>query len=163
MAKLIRSKRIRNQKGIATLELIPLLTIFVVLIGFALGMFGVIHTSILNSMAARTYAFETFRHRPYLIYFRNNRDSTVTYEQRGLRYHASISENLSASNDDFVSTGRQVSFGFRPPQQGMDVNTHQNEVMTITDDRFTGTGVNPVWIRIKYGMCLDATCGGAAP
>lgn len=50
---------INNEKGMAVLEMIPILVVFVLFINFSLGFFGAIHSGILNSIASRNYAFET--------------------------------------------------------------------------------------------------------
>ena len=42
------------------------MVIFVMLMSFGMGLFGVVHTAILHSIAARTYSFETFRQRTNL-------------------------------------------------------------------------------------------------
>lgn len=58
-----------NQKGLATIEALPLVVVFVVLITYGLGLFGFVHTAILHSIGARTYAFETFRNRTNVSFF----------------------------------------------------------------------------------------------
>ena len=62
------TQHLQNEKGMAALEIIPIVIIVVLLLSFSFGFFGVIHTGILNSMAARNYAFETFNHRSDLRY-----------------------------------------------------------------------------------------------
>lgn len=87
-----RSHRIScDQNGMATLESLPLLVIFTFLMSYGMGLFGAIHTGILQSIAARTYAFETFRNRSHLLIYREN-ISGLYYPLHtgnfGMRYHA---------------------------------------------------------------------------
>lgn len=160
-------KLIHNQNGMAVLEMIPIMIIIVVLMNFAYGFFGVIHTGILNSIAARNYAFETFRHRSSLLYFRersaddNNLD---TYHSLHARYHGIASDRRNPSSTDPVATEREISFteGFGNPDiKGLSPSVHLQEVLSIRDDgtRYNDKeGVNPVWIRPMYGLCLNAKC-----
>ncbi len=55
----------------ATIEMLPMMFIFIFLFSYTLGAFGIIHTGIKNSISARAYAFETFRNRSNLVYFRD--------------------------------------------------------------------------------------------
>src|ERR1700690_3071313 len=86
-------KILQSQSGIALLETIPLLVIFVVLMTFGMGLFGAIHTAVLNSIAARTYSFETYRQRTNLYYFREDgsglsASTALNYAKKGWRYQA---------------------------------------------------------------------------
>ena len=68
-----------NQKGMAVFEIVPLLVLFVLLLNFVFGFFGIIHSGILNSIAARNYAFETFRNRTSLNYIRDESTSDLDF------------------------------------------------------------------------------------
>jgi len=85
-----------DERGMAVFEIIPILVIFVVLINFSLGFFGIVHSGILSSIAARNYAFETFRNRANLNYFRDeDMGDELKYSFMTLfksRFHDVISE-----------------------------------------------------------------------
>ncbi len=81
---LIKPSRLKDEHGMAIMELIPIMVILVILINYSLGFFGAIHTGILNSMAARNYAFDTFKHRSNLVYLRDTvGGALVSYDKYG--------------------------------------------------------------------------------
>lgn len=173
--------RLPNEKGLATIELIPVLLLFALMFNFSLGFFGVIHSGILNSIAARNYAFETFRNRANLNYLRDiigesasaDQILAANYTKVNHRFHGIITEGRDESRlEEWPVTRRPIKF--------TDINTgvdavgtseeHKNLVRQITDpgkvsDIFTGrgpddgrSGVSPVWIQVIYGMCLTPKC-----
>ena len=160
-----------NQKGSAAIEMIPILIVIAVLINYSIGFFGVIHTGILNSMAARNYAFETFQHRSNLRYFREGDDSQtpVRFNSVGSRFHGVSSEKkMTASADSTLyATSRKITLGAfdAPNAEGNDKNTHKAEntergVASVQDGkRNTDVKVAPVWIKTGYGICLTSDCG----
>lgn len=160
---------LNNEKGQATLEAIPLLFIFVIFIGYALGAFGIVHTGILHSIAARTYAFETFRHRANVTWFRSNKDDAHHFDSNfptdqkfNYRLHSIKHERGNDAGSGYgVATERPMSFGFGSNQEvGRNENTHNNLVMNIqSGQRERRAAVNPVWIRAQYGICINANCG----
>jgi hypothetical protein len=156
-----------NNRGNAVLEVIPVIIILTIMLRYSFGFFGVIHTGTLNSISARNYAFETFRHRTMLNYFRakklNGYREDVVQDNR---YHSTVSEKkIGASNIRQWATTRSIMF---PPievedQVGPASSYHNNDIMRdiFPGARYdSGTGVDPVWIRAKYGICLNAGCGG---
>lgn len=158
MLKKQASKRWSNEKGMAVIEAVPLLVIFVMLLSFGLGFYGAIHTATLNSIAARTYAFETFRQRSNLTYFREDGsglNSPMHYKNKGFRYHG-----VSHESDQrllFVSTVRPMSIG-RGPASEADFSTHNTKVFDL-EKRNQEVNVNPMWIMVGYGICIDSRCG----
>ncbi len=161
------SSRLRDERGSAMIETVPLLMIFIVLLGFGLGFFGVIQTAIMNSMAARTYAFETFRNRADLTIFRDTTDpGTTPYAYTwGSRFHAVSGENTSIKHT--YATARPILFGaFRsiasvPTSGSQDPVTLHNDTIykKPIQVRYRNTGVSPAWVMVGYGICLDANCG----
>lgn len=151
----------RNQRGLATVESIPLLVIFVMLVGYAVGMFGAIHTGILHSIAARTYAFETFRNRTNLKIFRENINSggsnLFSFAKKGMRYHSVRAED-SPSGDGFFVTRRPLSIGYPSPEGSVKQSDHIQGIFTM-QQRNQSIGVSPMWIMVGYGICLNAACG----
>lgn len=150
----------KHQKGMAIIELIPIMIIILLLFNFSIGFFGVIHTGILNSMSARNYAFETFRHRSNLTYFRENvKTDIISYKDTGMRLHATVSENKK-SDQLFVATQRPIDFLSKTETTG-NSELHNSRIYDAVDGkRYTaGGGVTPVWIRPQYGICLNTKCG----
>jgi hypothetical protein len=153
---------LRSQRGIALLETVPLLVIFVMLMSFGMGIFGVVHTAILHSIAARTYSFETFRQRTNLKYFREdgsglNPSTSFNFSKKGWRYQAIQHE--SDQRNLFIATVRSISIG-RSPAGDSTENTNNVRVLNISHkERNDKISVNPVWVMVGYGICLDANCG----
>lgn len=176
MLKQIR-RQTQNEKGIATIELIPVILLFAMLFNFTLGFFGVIHSGILNSIAARNYTFETFRNRANLYYLRDIdpapgiRDSN--YTKVNYRFHGIITEGRGEERQNYWPVTRRP-IRFTDIKNGVEeVGTsadHRDLVRQIADngkvsDVFTGrtpdegrSGVSPVWIQVLYGICITAKC-----
>lgn len=149
-------KTLKNQKGMAIIELIPIMIIILLLFNFSLGFFGAIHTGILNSMAARNYAYETFRHRANLNYLRDS-SGEVSYTKQGFRLHATTAGGVT---DRFVATGRPIDFLANSETAAGSKQLHNDQIYNIVDGkRYTaGGGVSPIWVRPQYGICLNAKC-----
>ncbi len=153
---MIKQTHINNQKGIATMESTLLLAIFVVFMTYCVGFFGVVHTGILNSISSRAYAFEIFRNRTNLTYFRDvaGNEPLEQFNRIGYRAHGVLSEKASGEQTWFV-TERKIAMGRESPE----VTAQRNaDNFTQTRARET-TGVNPVWIKTTYGICLNTQCG----
>lgn len=150
-----------SERGQASFEVVPLLTIFVLFVGYGMGAFGIVHTGILHNIAARTYAFETFRHRSNLVYFRENRiaPGPEHYQEFGIRLHA-VKDEVSEGQYVFA-TERPISFGFDNEVVGRTAQVHRQNVDNIQPDvrAPSNTSVNPVWIKVQYGICINAACG----
>lgn len=165
-----------NSSGMAVVEMIPILIIIVLLINFSLGFFGVIHTGILNSIAARNYTFETFRHRTNLNFFyREGSSDTILsdYVKYGFRVHGIAAESRPSGDETWTATSRNIAF-VRPfggvdndgkelsiQQRGINSESdlHNNKVFTIRDSGSrTLIGAAPVWIRPAYGICIKSSC-----
>jgi len=153
----------KNEKGIATIESVLLMSIFVVFMTYCVGMFGVVHTGILNSISARAYLLETMRNRANVVYFLDdpsqfNRPSqTLKY---GMRANGITTE--TSSEDFWNVTTREIT-------KGRDVSSYAQRPTDPQAPLFDKAGnnrelgkVNPVWIKTIYGICLDYKCGGGA-
>lgn len=159
-------KTIQNEKGLATLETIPLLLLFVILLAYSFGSFGIVHTGILNSIAARTYAFETFRNRSSLVYFRDAGGDGTAPRMHFLaienRIHGIMQEEIT-DDSGFKATERPVRIGFGGiPGDGSrnDPSIHNSKIFSdVEEQRETQVGVSPVWVMTQYGICLNAECG----
>jgi len=164
---------VQNEKGMATIETVPLLLVFVILLAYSFGSFGVIHTGILNSVAARTYAFETFRNLANVTYFRDSGGGGGPIKPAHFRLHGNRIHGIHqevrpgdpASIDEaFKSTERplRVAFGGIPADASRNTaSIHNEQVFSgVFEQRQTQVGVSPVWVMTQYGICINAQCGG---
>ena len=167
---------IKDKKGIAMLEALPIIWVMFVLLGATLGSWGIVHTAVLNSIAARHAIFFYFNHRSDLSYLRdfgnqdysrlNNLDpknKKIYFGEMGKRYSFITSEDtdFSSSNPGQRATLRRVDF--RKPtytdRDGfLDASGH-NRIHDLVPARNTREKVGPAWIRVGYGICLNYKCG----
>lgn len=162
-------KKLNQEHGNAMIEIIPILTIFILIVNFSLGFFGLIHSGILNSIGARNYAFETFRNRSNLRYLRDIADSesSFTYTKPAMRFHTVINETIptGGSAERFYATRRPIQFTDVQQIQNPSGNSAEHEGLKKIQEgaRATETGsnegVSPAWVRTMYGICLNAKCG----
>jgi len=171
---MLKKKKCLSNSGMAVMEMIPILIIIALLLNFSIGFFGVIHTGILNSIAARNYTFETFRHQANLEYFWRedfNDGNLSNYVKYGFRFHGIASENRTG--DRWVATSRSIAFiepfggvdkdgkvlARQQNMQNTELDLHNTRVFTIRDDgNKTLIGAAPIWVRPIYGICLKAAC-----
>ena len=158
LRKCILKKSFKKQKGMASMEAMASVILYVALLSFSLGFFGVVHSGIVNSIAARNYAFETFNNRTYLKYHRDTGDVLYSNKKNRFRLHAIISEESSSSGDKFTPTKRYTAFAKVDHKESGD-DSHQK----IAEDAINGNddesySFNPVWIKTAYGICLNAVC-----
>jgi hypothetical protein len=163
----IKRKPASNERGLATLEAIPLLVVFVFLIAYSLGGFGIIHTAIMHSISARAYAFETFRNRANVTYFRDipSDAALIHYREHGNRLHGVMSETRRNDDMAFRATERPIRVGITiepgPSRNDLSIhNTKIHEDVLADGKRNQNIEVGPAWIMIQYGICLNARCGG---
>ena len=160
------NQHLKNDHGMAVLEMIPIMIIVVLLLSFSFGFFGLIHTGILNSIGARNYAFETFNHRTNLSYRRSNGEINVTedyFYKDGYRTHAITSDKRPKGSRALIATSREIAFGWDIGKPEVITNPafHNDAVFQIKDDgtRYNTTaGSNPVWVQTSYGICLTRKC-----
>lgn len=147
-----------NQKGIATIEAALLLSVFVVFMTYCVGTFGVIHTGILNSISARAYAFETFRNRANLTYFRDTVSGDVLQTIKyGVRAHGIVSEKATMNEKRWYVTERTIAQGREITSVERPQSLNYKEIQIKKRET---AGANPVWVRTVYGICLNYECGG---
>lgn len=155
--------RLKNQRGFAVMESVVLLFIFLVLFFYTMGFFGVIHTGILHSIASRNYAFEIFRHRTNLWYFRQNNANDLKYHEFANRLHGTNNEIAvtGANNLQYATERRVAMFKGDIEPVGRSSNEHAQAGAAIKPgERNTSVSLDPVWIKVNYGICLTADCGG---
>ncbi len=158
---------LKNERGNAIIEIVPILAIFILLVNFSLGFFGLIHSGILNSIAARNYAFETFRNRSDLTYLRDALDgeTTFTYKESQQRLHTIVAETVS-ENDTFIATRRPTQFVDKGgPEEELGQSERSARLFERiqegerASERGVEEGTNYAWIKSGYGICLTAKCG----
>ncbi len=169
-----KTRLLSDKQGIATLELVGFLILIVSMTGFLLGFWGALHSGVLNSTAARAYAFETFRNRVHLQYHRSTGPEgaapTHLYNKQ-LRIHRVIhKENCEEDNFCVRSQGIFLSLGL-----GGEVGDtratgdYRNETMYAESElnsqglsvrsRYRRQGVDPIWSKVSYGICVRPQCG----
>ncbi len=160
----IKKTLLQDESGLATIEALPLLFLFLLVLSFGFGSFGIIHSGILNSIAARNYAFETFRSRSTLTYFRDNSPRLIVLKAAGTRIHAIQSELRNDNSDgSFEATERNISMGITtaPLNNRNQSEVHLNRAPSTIEDgvRNETISLNPVWLMTQYGICLNSRCG----
>ena len=159
---LTTKRPLKNQKGLASVEATVLMLLFVSMLYYSFGFFGIVHTAIIHNIHARTYALETFRHRANLAHFRSNQlDPVMHYYNRGSRVHG-INTDGESNPTTQKATERPITMGLEIDQSNRQENTHNSDVFNRipAQGRNTTVGVNPVWIKVLYGVCLNSRCGG---
>lgn len=148
-------KQLSNNKGIASLEAVSLLFVFVLFVGYTVGFFGVIHTGILQSIAARAYAWEIFNKRTTLTYHRDDKSSPLTLRKFGFREHA-ISDVDKGGTEEWIVTTRNISIAKDKETINNNPSVHNSRLTSLT--KRESIGVNPIWVKTSYGICLNAGC-----
>ena len=153
---------IRNKKGMAVIEMIPMMIITAVIINFSFGFFGAIHSGILQSMAARNYALETIGHRTNYSYFRDAGTFIGSYRKIGSRIHTVVSETQN-DGETFYSTKRPIQYlvgKYVNIEDKGTVQDHSTEVNNVKPGvQYTDKdGVTTIWVKPVYGICLSAEC-----
>jgi len=164
-----RKHLLKSEKGMATLETVPLMLIFVLLMSYTLGGFGIVHTGIMNSISARAYAFETFRNRTNVSYFRDSPGGSgfEHYRAVGSRAHGIMHERMPGPVNTYWPTERALRMGvaINPGPGRTDEALHNERIPaaeTLSQNRGRNTQfeASPVWIMIQYGICINTACGG---
>ncbi len=171
--KLVSANRHLNKSGFSSIEALVLMVCFTLMVGFTLGVFGIIHTGILHSIGSRNYAFETFRHRTNLSYLRDadpkgvaapdsldSYTSTPTAKGQNFRLHFNVSEyvedNKTQPSERPISKGKTLDAVNRTDAFHVQIS---NEANLVAGKRYNNQdGVNPAWIKVAYGICMNANC-----
>lgn len=159
-----KTGRLRNESGMALVETIPILVIFLVLFAYGFGFFGVVHTGILNSISARAYAFETFRNRANLTFFRDRQtaDGFSHFANIGVRFHTVTSEKKAgdATDQGQFATTRKLALGRDVADSNTPESQHNERIYSLERrNRKGGLEASPAWIMVGYGICINSRCG----
>ena len=173
----------KNNKGMAMVEALPIILVMFVLMGATLGSWGIVHTAILNSIAARNWTFFYFNNRSDLSYLRDFagqggygltdevvehyfRKDTDDNEGIGKRYIFIQSEKAKNSTIGMRATLRRADFrdvdydqepnNHLPPPQHSTIGTLQPK---NTEEWRKDGQKSRAWVTVGYGICLSATCG----
>ena len=170
----------KKQKGMAIIESIPVLFMLVLVFNFSLGFFGAIHSGILNSIGSYNYAFETFRYRSNLMYFRPGADGK-NYNKAFNRVHGTKKDGSEASEDEdsdkWAVTIREITFNSiqKTKRVGQYADnesdrkyagrTDKNNIWFAKSD-YAPDGLSSIqtpriWIKTVYGICITADCNSA--
>jgi hypothetical protein len=155
----------KSEKGFALVETLAFLFVFITLTAYVIDFFTVIHTGIVNSIAARTYLFETLQHRNYPDTLRqelngpgNDRSTAqqkrVYFAKDGQRFHGVNDEDQPVdATDKTNAVGRTLT----------QVNDNDQVKPSIKFPERLDDGsakASTIVIKSGYGICLDAKCGG---
>ena len=88
----IRKRRQRFRSGIAMVEILPLLVMFITFFGLCIGLWGAVHSGILQSISARHYAFEVINNRTHPDHHRDWNPALESKGGDGEMFNPSISE-----------------------------------------------------------------------
>ena len=142
------SQIIKNEKGLAYVELLPMLVIFVILFGLTFGLWTSIHKASLKSIAARHYSFEVLNNRTHYIYHRdiiplNGKKSY--YQKNGMRFFANVEYQKDSTNPKLKADQSNLSL--------FDSGVSQIYPPNPKNSSFRQT--NPIKIKTGYGICID--------
>lgn len=164
----IPQKGLRSQKGMATIEASLLMMVFTIMICYVLGTFGIVHTSILNSIAARAHAYQSLANRSDVTYFAEDDErSKFSYRLWGFRAHGIIAENQNRRSNqrgEWDVSGRRMAMGL-PMSDDQNATNADFHLKTLRKDvsaaQMKDMVANPVWIKTVYGICINSQCGGS--
>lgn len=149
-----------QQKGMAILEVVPIIFIFVTLMGFTIGFYGISQRMILHSISARAYGFELIRQRANITYLRDvNGGDGNSYHITQHRYFA-VRDSKSTGNT-FDAAKMNIDFRNRGPATSPNPDAHNTSAyQDISRQRRNDRHYfETVWIKVGHGICLTAGCG----
>jgi hypothetical protein len=158
--KKIGFKNLEKQKGMAVLETVPMIFIFVALLGFTIGFYGITQKMILHSIAARAYGFEQMRHRANVTYLRDvgAEGPTNSYQISQLRY---FTVREPGAGTTFTAAKVGVDYRDRNPAGSANQDDHNTTAYTniVRQRRNDRHYFDSVWVKVGHGICLRANCG----
>jgi len=159
MMKMCKKNK-KDEKGFALVETLAFLFVFITLTAYVIDFFTVIHTGILNSIAARTYLFETLQHRSNPNTLRQEltleeaKQKGVDFTADGQRFHAINDEDQLENDNAQISAVGRILTQVKEDNQVKPSITQSDRL----DDRTSKAST--IVIKSGYGICLDARCGG---
>ena len=176
------------RRGIAMVEILPLLVVFITFFGLAMGFWGAVHSGTLQSIAARHYAFEVINNRTHIEYHRdwNVESDPGTGNMFGTspkpgKYHGQMGMRLfaivtkQANDPDAIVENRGLNFFsdidrkfdelpggiLSSPQTEDSAKRYSSRAEFLEEEElFIETPqINPIWLMNGYGICLNCCCG----
>lgn len=157
--KYYKNKKKCSEKGLAVIETIPLIFIFVILVGFTLGFYGITQRMILHSIAARAYGTEQIRNRTNINYLRDISGGQA--ESYHLTQHRYFAVREPGPGDRFVAAKMNVDYRTRgtagmSTQEAHNSTAYEQMNRGRRNDRHY---FDTVWVKVGHGICLTASCG----
>ncbi len=140
---------LKDQRGVAVVEMLPLLAIFITVFGLAFGFWTSIHSGTLQSIAARRYAFEVINNRSDFVYHRDTKEAAnykQYFQKNGNRFFAVVQQQKNPE-PKLQAEGKDLSL------------FNKKDPMSIEKVRQEGNKVSPIWLKTGYGICIDCKCG----
>lgn len=150
----------KNEKGMAIFETLPMIYVFLALVGFTIGFYGVTQKMILHSIASRAYGFEQIRHRANINYLRDvNEGSENSYHVTQHRYFTARETRQSGST--FIAAKMNIDFRDRSPDTAANPDAHNSSAYgDISRQRRNERHYfKNVWVKVGHGICLTSGCG----
>ena len=176
------------QRGIAMVEILPLLVMFITFFGLFLGLWGAVHSGTLQSVSARHYAFEVINNRAHPEYHRDWEGIAASGEGKmfgspqeaeqgtyhgstGMRFFAVVAQQ--PSDPKSIAENRGLNFftdmdrrhdedpgGILSSSQAESKYRGAREDFLKETELFEPTPtINPIWLMTGYGICLNSNCG----
>lgn len=156
----VKLKQKKSQQGMAILETVPMIFVFVALVGFTIGFYGVTQKMILHSIASRAYGFEQIRHRANTNYLRDvgTGGTENSYHLTQLRY---FTTRAPGTGDRFIASRMGIDYRDRNPADQGNPDSHNTSAYQDINrsSRNERHLFNSVWIKVGHGLCLRASCG----
>lgn len=171
---MLNARSFRKKRGVAVIELVMMLTIFIFVIISLYGSWGVIHSGILNSIAARSYAFVIINNRSNLNFLHEFSPAPLenNYHKYGIRYFATTQQS---AEDTFIARTETIDIGggswssSTDRQRGIlgfDVRGGRSDDWTDLsslgrirpNQRNTDIEKRVIKLKQAYGICLNSKC-----
>lgn len=140
----------KMSRGIAMIEMLPLLVVFITLFGLCFGFWASIHSATLSSIAARHYAFEVLNNRTHFDYHRSDKG----YSPQVKEYYTKMAYRV------FAVVKHQASAGSTLKVQEKNIQLFDGHAQTKPAQFIQKPNrASPIWIKSAYGICIDYHCG----
>ena len=184
-----RPGQVSFRSGIAMVEILPLLVVFIAFFGLCIGLWGAVHSGILQSISARHYAFEVINNRTHPDHHRDwdpalsgdgkmfgsPSDSNKKYHgDLGMRLFAVVTKQATNDPEEFVEN-RGLNFfsdidrsydeepgGILSSKKTEGANNYGPARVGFLEEEKSfvqAPPINPVWLLTGYGICLNLCCG----
>ncbi len=153
-------KKHNSERGLAVLETVPMIFVFVSLVGFTIGFYGVTQKMILHSIASRAYGFEQIRHRANITYLRDvGTDGPINSYQ--ITQHRYFTVREPGTGNTFIAAKMGLDYRVRSPGGAASPDAHNTSAYgdILRQRRNDRHYFDSVWVKVGHGICLRANCG----